>query len=82
MLFYHEARDLSLGVHGDDFTFCGADEELKWITQLMQKWYEIKARATLGPEEGDDKEVVSLEEQLHGAIGACRGGLMPSTDNC
>ena len=59
-IMIHEARDLSLAVHGDDFTFCGTDEELKWITQQMQEWYEIKVRATLGPEEGDDKEVVIL----------------------
>ena len=23
VVFYHEGRDLSLAVHGDDFTFCG-----------------------------------------------------------
>ena len=58
--FYHEEKDLSLAVHGDDFTFSGADEELRWITRQMQKWYEIKVRATLGPDDRDDKEVVIL----------------------
>ena len=23
VVFYHEGRDISLAVHGDDFTFCG-----------------------------------------------------------
>ena len=60
VLFYHEERDLSLAVHGDDFTFCGIDEELRWVIKQMQEWYEIKVRAILGPDEEDDKEVVIL----------------------
>ena len=55
MLFDHEEKDLSLAVHGDDFTFCGTDGELRWITKQMQEWYEIKVRATLGPDDEDDK---------------------------
>ena len=30
VVFYHAARDLSLVVHGDDFTFCGLEEDLDW----------------------------------------------------
>ena len=60
VLFYHEEKGLSLAVHGDDFTFCGTDGELKWITKQMQEWYEIKVRAILGQNDGDDKEVVIL----------------------
>ena len=29
VVFYHPERDLSLGVHGDDFTFSGLDSDLK-----------------------------------------------------
>ena len=57
-IVYHEDRDLSLAVHGDDFTFSGADEELRWITQQMQEWSEINVRAILRPGDQDDKEVV------------------------
>eukprot|EP00973_Karenia_brevis_P054552 7580723-Karenia_brevis.AAC.1 len=60
VVFYHAKRDISLVVHGDDFTFCGLSEDLKWIKGLMKSWFEIKVRATLGPEEGDDKEVTIL----------------------
>ena len=60
MLFYHNDRDLSLAVHGHDFTFCGADLELRWVTQQMQEWYDNKVRATLGRGAEDDKEVVIL----------------------
>ena len=31
VVFYHEGRDVSLAVHGDDFTFCGLGEDLVWI---------------------------------------------------
>eukprot|EP00973_Karenia_brevis_P007738 1050927-Karenia_brevis.AAC.1 len=31
VVFYHKGRDLSLVVHGDDFTFCGLEEDLKRI---------------------------------------------------
>ena len=46
--FYHMERDLSLVVHGDDFTFCGLEEDLIWIKELMESWYEIKFRGILG----------------------------------
>ena len=64
VIFYHPDRDLSLAVHGDDFTFCGIEEDLLWITEEMKGWFEIKVRATLGPDEGDDKEVVILGRRV------------------
>ena len=42
VVFYHEERDLSLVVHGDDFTFCGMSADLAWIRDLMKSWYEAK----------------------------------------
>ena len=44
VVFYHPGRDLSLAVHGDDYTLCGLDEDLKWIRALMESWFEIKMR--------------------------------------
>ena len=44
VVFYHQESDLSLVVHGDDFTFCGFDEDLQWIRALMESWFEIKMR--------------------------------------
>ena len=29
--FDHPGRDLSLTVHGDDFTFCGMKRDLEWV---------------------------------------------------
>ena len=60
VIFYHRGRDVSLAVHGDDFTFCGSEEDLWWIRDLMKSWFEIKVRAVLGPEPHDDKEVTIL----------------------
>ena len=60
VVFYHEGRDLAVVVHGDDFTFEGEDEDLKWICEEMKKWFEVKVRGILGPEEGDDEQVTIL----------------------
>jgi hypothetical protein len=35
VVFYHPIRDIALVVHGDDFTFCGLEEDLRWIEGLM-----------------------------------------------
>ena len=48
VVFYHAGRDIALVVHDDDFTFCGLDNDLKWIRMLMESWFEVKVRATLG----------------------------------
>ena len=60
VIFYHEERDISLAVHGDDFTFCGLEEDLRWIRELMRDWFDIKVRAILGEDPDDDKEVTRL----------------------
>ena len=64
VIFYHPDRDLSLAVHGDDFTFCGIEKDLHWITEKMKGWFEIKVRATFGPDKGDDKEVIILGRKV------------------
>ena len=58
--FYCADRDLSLVVHGDDFTFVGEDAELDWVEERMKEWYEVKVRARLGPGRRDDKEATLL----------------------
>ena len=60
VVFYHEKRDISLVVHGDDFTFCGLEEDLRWIREVMGSWFDIKLRAILGEDPEDDKEVTIL----------------------
>ena len=62
--FYHDKRDVNLVVHGDDFTFTGSQSELEWAEVLMERWYKIKVRARLGPEDCDDKDATLLGRRL------------------
>ena len=64
VVFYHPKRDISLAVHGDDFTFCALEEDLLWIKDLMPKWFDVKFRGMLGRDKKDDKEVVILGRNL------------------
>jgi hypothetical protein len=54
--FYNSVTDVSCLVHGDDFTFVGERAALDAIEGKMKSWYELKVKARLGDEEGDDKE--------------------------
>ena len=64
VIFYNAERDLSCVVHGDDFTIEGVEEELRWLAGVMEKWFEIKVRAVLGPGRSDEKEVVILGRKV------------------
>ena len=48
--FYHNELQMSLVIHGDDFTFLGVDDALDEAEQMMKKRYEVKIRGRLGPE--------------------------------
>ena len=60
----HEGRGIRLVVWGDDFTFLGRDADLKWAANVMTKRYELKIRAVLGPDRGDDKWVRILNRKV------------------
>ena len=53
--FYHQARDISLTVHGDDFLVVADMEQLKWLEGRLQDQYEIKS-TIIGPEGGLPKQ--------------------------
>ena len=59
---------VNLVVHGDDFTFTGDDASLRWVEELMRKWYEVKVRARLGPGENDDMEATMLGRIVRGEV--------------
>ena len=46
--FVHEGRDMSGVVHGDDFVWEGCDEELDWVSGVLEKKYDLKNRGRLG----------------------------------
>ena len=60
VVFYHPELDVSMAVHGDDFTFCGVQEELDWIKGLMESWFEVKIRGILGGDSGDIQQITLL----------------------
>ena len=62
--FYHEKKDINLVVHGDDFTFTSNQQGLEWAEGLMKRWYQVKVRAWLGPDDYDDKEATLLGRTL------------------
>jgi hypothetical protein len=51
-------------VHGDDFTFLADEAEVKRMTELMRRWYDIKVRGILGGEPGDDEELTILNRRI------------------
>ena len=63
-VFYNAVTLTRCVVHGDDFTFLGYDDDLKDVVEAMQHWYELKVRAVLGGEAGDDREVTILNRRL------------------
>ena len=64
VVIYHPVRDVSCVCPGDVFLLVGEEVDLKWISEEMAKWFEIKVRAVLGPEEKDDKEVRMLNRYV------------------
>ena len=47
-VFYHAERELSIVIHGDDFTTLGTDANIDWYEAELQKHFEIKIRGRLG----------------------------------
>ena len=47
-VFFHPARNISIVVHGDDFTALATDDQLDWYEDQLKKSFEIKIRGRLG----------------------------------
>ena len=63
-VFYWEERGVRCVVHGDDFTFSGKRVDLLYIRGKMEESYELKMRAMLGDDFGDDKEIAILNRSI------------------
>ena len=46
--FHHPERNISIVVHGDDFTAMGLQTDLDWYEQNLAKHFELKIRGRLG----------------------------------
>ena len=49
-------RQISMTVHGDDFTACGSDQDLAWLSQKFRDKFEVKVQI-LGPGPQHEREV-------------------------
>ena len=54
VVFWREEDEALLVVHGDDFTFLGEPRALGEIRAAMEGWWDIKVRAIIGDDPGDD----------------------------
>ena len=55
-IFRHPERGIECSIHGDDLSAQGPKSELDWYKQELEKTYELKEGARLGPGANDDKE--------------------------
>ena len=56
-MFMNDERSVRLVVHGDDFTMAGYPEGLDWFRGEIKSRMDLKFRARLGGDLGDDKAV-------------------------
>ncbi len=54
--FYHEGKDISVTVHGDDFTSTGTEANLKWLRVKLKEEFEMKTEV-LGPKQHHQRQV-------------------------
>jgi len=65
--FFRPRDEVRCVVHGDDFTFSGEADSLKEVAKEMKEVYELKVRAILGDEPGDDRAVTILNRRIEWA---------------
>ena len=46
-VFYRNTREITVVVHGDDFTALGTDEDLDWYESRIKEAFEIKIKRLL-----------------------------------
>ena len=68
VVFHHEERNISLAVHGDDFSLCGLEEDLFWTRGVKKSWFDIKVRAIVGGSGKTTKKWSSWVEPLDGHL--------------
>ena len=60
VVFFRRTRDISVTMHGDDFTHGGLQEDLMWLKGSMESWLEIKFRGIFGMDAGSTQEIFIL----------------------
>ena len=62
--FYHADLDISVVVHGDDFTALATDSSLDYFEAELQKFFEVKLKGRIGHEDKDLKQMRVLNRIL------------------
>ena len=63
-VFYQEACDVRVMVHGDDFLALGDAQHLEKLSQVLKDAYELKCLGILGDEDGDRTEAHFLNRLI------------------
>ena len=63
-VFYQEAWDVRVMVHGDDFLALGDAQHLEKLSQVLKDAYELKCLGILGDEDGDRTEAHFLNRLI------------------
>ena len=74
--FHHPEWQISVVVHGDDFTALGTDASLQKYEDSMKAAFEIKLKGRLGSDPGDLKEM----RVLNRIVRICPEGLLYESD--
>ena len=61
--FYHEAKQIRITVHGDDFLASGREKELMWLKEVMSEKLEVKVKL-MGPNKEHEKEMLLLNRAI------------------
>ena len=62
--FYHREKELSLTVHGDDFTTAGTERALAWLKAEFEKEWAVKTKV-LGPGKHQEQEIRVLNRIIN-----------------
>ena len=61
--FYHEGRDISTTVHGDDFTSTGTARNLQWMDMKLREEFDMKTEV-FGPDPGQQRQARILNRVI------------------
>ena len=61
--FYHQARDISVTVHGDDFTSTGSPRNLRWLEMKLKEQFELVTE-TFGAGKGHNQQLRILNRVI------------------
>ena len=64
LCFLSPSKDITVVVHGDDFSAMGLKHNLDWYESKLAEHFEIGGKTRMGTEEGDAKEVRILNRIL------------------